>query len=136
VYRTFAHTADVGLRIEAADLNTLFAEAGRGFFSLIVVELESVECRIEQRLEIEGSDLEFLLVDWLNELLFLYESQRLLLRRFEVAVGPEGLRATVSGEPFDESRHQLDHEVKAVTYHGLKVQQAGEGWNAEVILDI
>jgi SHS2 domain-containing protein len=136
MYRTFAHTADVGLRIETADRNGLFAEAGRAFFSLIVANLGDVQSRSSHDFEIAGDDLEFLLVDWLNELLFAYESKRLLLCEFDVAIGPDGLKATAAGETVDPQRHRLDHEVKAITYHGLKVEQTPQGWAAEVIVDI
>ena len=90
--------------------------------------------RVEFR--ISGRELPYLLADWLNELLFTFESRRLLLSRFEVAVGPNGLRATAQGEAVDEHRHVLEHEVKAVTYHGLRVEQTNGDWIAEVILDI
>jgi len=59
-----------------------------------------------------------------------------LLSEFEVQVGQDGLRATARGEPFDPSRHELDMEVKAITYHGLKVEREADGWLAEVIVDL
>ena len=90
---------------------------------------------------------EELLHDWLAELLYIFEVRRLALARFEVNIGPDGLTATVQGEPIDTARHQLDMEVKAITWHGLKVVRDGggsdgggdsdkEGWLAEVIVDI
>ncbi len=77
-----------------------------------------------------------LLFDWLSELLYIYETRHLLLAHFEVTVGEAGLAATARGEPIDHGRHQIDHEVKAITYHGLKLERQGEGWLAEVIVDI
>jgi SHS2 domain-containing protein len=77
-----------------------------------------------------------LLFDWLNELLYVYDVRRLLFCRFEVEFGPSGLVATAHGEPIDPERHALDHEVKAITYHGLKLEQHGGHWLAEVIVDI
>jgi SHS2 domain-containing protein len=136
MYETFAHTADVGLRVKAPDLNTLFAEAGQGFFTLIVSNLSDVELRSRVEFHIAGRDLAYLLADWLNELLFVFESRRLLLREFEVTVDPDGLKAVARGETVDEGRHVLDHEVKAVTYHGLRVEQLNGDWLAEVIVDI
>ena len=85
MYETFEHTADVGLRIEADDLDELFAEAGQGFFSLFVEDLGTVEPRQAVSIEVAGDELEYLLFDWLNELLYRFESQRLLLREFDVA---------------------------------------------------
>jgi SHS2 domain-containing protein len=136
MYEIFPHTADVGLRAIAPDLNTLFAEAGKGFYSLIVSNLRDVESRTRIGFNIEGDDLAYLLADWLNELLFTFESKRLLLSTFDVEVKSNGLKASAQGEIVDESRHVLDHEIKAVTYHGLRVERTNGDWIAEVILDI
>ncbi|MGD9719795.1 MAG: archease [Pirellulales bacterium] len=135
-YETFEHTADLGLRVWAADLNTLFADAARGLFAMIVPELASVRPSESMHFELAGEPSELLLFDWLNELLYTYETRHVLLCEFEVAVGPAGLSATARGEPSDPARHQLDHEVKAITYHQLKLQHRDDGWLAEVIVDI
>jgi SHS2 domain-containing protein len=132
----FEHTADIGLRIRAATLDELFADAARGLFQLIVENLDEVQVRQVGHIELEGKDREYLLFDWLNELLFRFDSQHMVFTTFEVEVGPAGLRAIVRGEPLDAMKHRLDHEVKAITYHGLKVEQVENGWLAEVILDI
>jgi SHS2 domain-containing protein len=136
MYEVFAHTADLGLRVRALDLNSLFAEAGQGFFSIIVANPSDVRPQTCVEFDIEGRDLAYLFADWLNELLYAFESQRLLLCEFDVSVGADGLHATAKGETADETRHRLDHEVKAITYHGLNVREANGGWLAEVILDI
>jgi len=136
MYETFDHTADLGLRIQETDLNTLFAEAGRALFSALVEDLDSIAPRQQLDVTITGSDLEYLLFDWLKELLYRFEVEHLLLSRFSVAVGPDGLQGSAWGEPFDPGRHELSHEVKAVTYHGLRVEQTPQGWLAEVIVDI
>jgi SHS2 domain-containing protein len=135
-FETFEHTADLGLRVQAADLNTLFADAARGLFSIIVPDLASVRLTETVSFEIAGEVSELLLFDWLNELLFTYETRHLLLAQFDVTVGGSGVRATARGELTDPARHQLDHEVKAITYHRLKLERAGDGWLAEVIVDI
>lgn len=136
MFKTFAHTADAGLWIEADDLNSLFVEAARALFSLIVANGEAVETNTELDVTVAGSDLEYLMVDWLSELLFVFESQQLLLREFQVAVAAEGLTATVAGEPADPERHRLENEVKAITYHDLKIEQLDGKWTARVIVDI
>lgn len=69
-------------------------------------------------------------------MLFVYESQRLLLCEFDVVVGSAGLKATAAGETVDSGRHRLEYEVKAITYRALKVEQTPQGWIAEVIVDI
>ena len=136
MFEVFEHTADVGLRIRAADLNQLFAEAGRALFSLIVEDLDAVRPVTEMTFHLAGQDLEYLLFDWLNELLYCFETQHLVLREFAVEVTGTGLTAVARGERFDPSRHQPDHEVKAITYHGLRVKHESQGWLAEVIVDI
>jgi len=136
MYEVFEHTADLGLRVRAADLNELFADAARGLFAMVVENIEDVEEVRAVDFEIEGSDREYLFFDWLNELLYHCDTEKLILSRFEVEVTESGLRATGFGEPLDPRRHRLAHEVKAITYHHLKVEQTADGWLAEVIVDI
>jgi SHS2 domain-containing protein len=136
MYEHFEHTADLGLRVRAANLNTLFAEAAEALFAAIVEDVNTVEPREPLSLRVAGTDRAYLLFDWLRSLLFQFEGERLLFRRFEVHVAEDGLTATAWGEPFDPARHPLSHEVKAITYHGLVVEPADGGWLAEVIVDI
>src|SRR5262245_58123014 len=136
MYETFEHTADLGLRVRAANLDTLFAEAARALFSVIVEDLDSV--RPAERLDVRlpPDDREFLLFDWLRQLLAHFDARHTLFSRFEVHIGEDGLTGTAWGEPLDRSRHVLDHEVKALTYHGLRVEPSDGGWLAEIIVDI
>ena len=136
MFELFDHTADLGLRISASDQKSLFAEGARALMSVIVSNPECVEPREALTLKVAGRDLEYRFVDWLDELLYLFESKRFLSRDFDVTFGKEGLTATVRGEQYDAAHHVLAHEVKAVTYHGLRMEQAPAGWIAEVILDI
>ena len=136
MYEVFEHTADLGLRMQARDLNCLFAEAGRALFSVIVANLDEVQPRQPAEYQVKGSELDYLLLDWLNELLFTFETQRILFSEFQVRVDPEGLHAVARGEPVEAQRHRLDHEVKAITYHNLRVAHTDGGWEAEVIVDI
>jgi SHS2 domain-containing protein len=136
MFEVFDHTADLGLRIHAPGLNALFAEGGRALLSVIVSNPDTIEPRDSLKVQVSGSDLEYLFFDWLNELLFLFESKRFLAREFAAEMDHTGLSATVRGEQFEPERHVLAHEVKAVTYHGLVVERTSDGWRAEVILDI
>jgi protein archease len=136
MYETFEHTADLGLRARAPDLDILFAEAAACLFSAIVEDLGTVRPAQRSDVKIDGAEREYLLFDWLRELLYRFDSRRLLLSRFEVHVGDGGLEGAAWGEPFDPARHALAHEVKAITYHGLKVERTADGWLAEVIVDI
>jgi SHS2 domain-containing protein len=136
MYEIFEHTADLGLRVRAHTLDELFADAGRGLFQMIVANLEDVRPVEKVEFAIDGIAFDFLLFDWLNELLYTFESRQLLFSQFQVRVGDTGLIATCAGEPADVGRHQMEHEVKAITYHGLRVEQSSDGWMAEVIVDI
>jgi SHS2 domain-containing protein len=137
MYETFEHTADLGLRVRAADLDTLFAEAAEALTAALVEDPATVEPRREVAIGVEGTDRVYLLFDWLKELLYRFDAEHLLFRRFTVRVRGDGLDATAWGEPYDPERHPLSHEVKAITYHGLRVEPGPEGgWLAEVIVDI
>ena len=136
IFETFEHTADLGLRVVAPSAEALFAEAARGLFTIIVADLDAVRLENAYPFELQGEATDMLLFDWLSELLYVYETRHLLLAKFEVFLADGSLRATAWGEPVDRSRHTLDHEVKAITYHGLKLERCGEQWLAEVIVDI
>jgi SHS2 domain-containing protein len=136
MYETFDHTADLGVRVTSPDLNTLFAEAALGMFASIVENIDQVQPATSISLSIEGKDREYLLFDWLRELLFRFDADHMIFSQFEVLVTSDGLTATVRGELLDRSRHLLNHEVKAITYHELKIEQIPEGWQAEFIVDI
>ncbi len=136
MFETFEHTADLGLRIRAADLDTLFAEAAQALFCVLVEDLATVRPEQAVEVHIAAEERDLLLFDWLKELLYHFDAEHLLFSKFDVKVRQDGLTATAWGEPLDRSRHVLDHEVKAITYHGLRVEPAEGGWLAEVIVDI
>ena len=136
MYETFDHTADLGLRIRAEDQESLFAEAGLALTSCLVDDMQSVRPQITETIEIAGDDPPYLLFDWLRELLIRFETKKILYSSFRVSISTSGLIAEVRGEPIDPSRHPLGHEVKAITYHGLKCERDGNEWLAEVIVDI
>jgi SHS2 domain-containing protein len=136
MHETFDHTADLGLRIRAATLDELFGEAATALFETLVDDLSSVEPREKSELSVTGNDREYLFFDWLKVLLYQFDAEHQLFSRFEVHVASDGVHATAWGEPLDWDRHILSHEVKAITYHGLKVERTDGGWLAEVIVDI
>jgi SHS2 domain-containing protein len=136
MFETFDHTADLGLRIRAASLDELFADAAKALYSTIIEDAASIAPRERLELLVAGTDREYLLFDWLKLLLYQFDAEHWLFCRFDVHVDSDGLRAVVWGEPIDWDRHVLGHEVKAITNHGLKVEKSEEGWLAEVIVDI
>jgi SHS2 domain-containing protein len=142
LYELFEHTADLGLRIKAATLDELLVEAARGLLAMHVANPATIKPVQDRTISLAASDPSYLLFDWLSELLYIFETEKLLLCEFEVQCGGEvkgselRLTATCRGELMDNERHEMDHEVKAITYHGLKVEQTPQGWFAEVIVDI
>ena len=135
MHEHFEHTADLGLRATSPDLETLFVEMGQCLFMAIVEDPRSIEPKFETTIMIDGTDPEFLMFDWLRHLLYLFENGW-LYRDFELKLIETGITAIAFGEPIDREKHQLSHEVKAITYHELKVEPHDGGWLAEVIVDI
>jgi SHS2 domain-containing protein len=136
MHETFEHTADIGLRIRAADLDQLLAEAAQALFSVIVANPEQVRHVELVQFQIDADRTDDLLHDWLAQLLCSLDTRHLLFSRFEVHHQPGRLTAQAWGERIDPQRHELAMEVKAITYHGLKLEPDADGWLAEVILDI
>ena len=135
-FRILDHTADIGLEARGADLAELFANAARGMFS-IVVSLETVQPTEQFPLELTADTLEDLLVNWLSELLYLFSARQILFCRFEITeIDSRHLLAKAFGEHLDQSRHDLQAEIKAVTYHELKVQKLADACLARVLFDV
>lgn len=135
-YETFEHTADIGLRARGKCLEDLFANAACGMFETLT-DLPGVRPTVKQEIRLEAVDLAELMVSWLNELLFRWESEQVLFSRFEVHdVKETGLAATIWGEPYDSERHEIFGDIKAATYHNLYVVKEGKNWLAEIVLDI
>lgn len=135
-WETFEHDADVGLLVRGRDGPELFAEAGLALFDL-VCDLDSVRERDSWELAGEGESVEALLVDWLNDLVYLFEGEGAVCRRFVFSSWSESAyRAQAFGEPADPERHATRDLVKAATYHGLVVRSRKDGLEAAVILDV
>ena len=136
-FEVINHTADVGVVAYGANLNQAFANAARALFSLIT-EPESVEETLSWDIELRAPDEESLLVEWLNELIYLFDTEHILFRRFEVSeLGRGRLRARGYGERVNSSRHHLKTGIKAATYHMLSVSQDEDNvYRVKVIFDI
>ncbi len=126
----------MGIAAEAESLGALFQQAALGLREILI---DAQEIRPDESVvvEVRGADLEELLVNWLGELIFVLESRQFLPATFDIQMTPElQLRARLWGERLDPSRHQLQREIKAVTYHQIKVEQVGGGWRAQVYVDL
>lgn len=137
-YEFFEHTADVGAVVRGATLPRLFENASRALFDLIC-DRRTVRPRRRLRIEVEGSGLEDLLVRWLSELLYRHETRGWLFTSFKVGrVDRAGTRArgVAIGEPLDPARHHVQREVKAVTYHQIRLVRGRGAWRVRLVFDI
>ncbi len=129
------HTADVGIRAYGADMKEAFANAARALFSLIT-ELDDVEEAVHKDIELTAPDQESLLVAWLNELIYLFDAENIIFKRFDIVqLSNTHLKARSYGHKVDSSRHKLKMGVKAATYHMLKVDK-DNGCKVQVLFDI
>jgi len=135
-YRFINHTGDAGVVVEGANLEALFQHAAESFF-YIITDPEHIAGVASRRVSLYAAGLEELLVDWLNEFLFLFETQRLLFRRFDIErLNEHHLEATVWGEAYDEIKHPIKTTIKAVTFHQLRVEKLNGTWRAQIIFDL
>ena len=129
------HTADVGVIAYGADISQAFANAARALFSLIT-ELDDVEEILHRDIELTAPDEESLLVEWLNGLICLFDTENIVFKRFDVTkLNNTQFKARSYGEKIDSSKHRLKTGVKAATYHMLKVDK-GDGCRVQVLFDI
>ncbi len=135
-YELVDHTADIGVRVWGPTAEEVFEQAALALFSLVCDPLHiGARETVEVTLEAEAMDL--LLAAWLNELLYVFEARRLVLSQFDLLeLGERSLRATVTGEPLDTSRHVLCGGVKAATLHELSLEHRDDGWQGFVLLDV
>jgi SHS2 domain-containing protein len=130
------HTADVGIIAYGTDIKQLFSNAALALFSLIT-DLESIEEKSHFSLQVGSGDRDGLLVEWLNELVYSFDARHVLVRRCDIeSLTKTRLKATCHGEDFDPTKHKIKREVKAATYHMLKLDRNSDGYRAQVILDI
>jgi SHS2 domain-containing protein len=141
-YRFLDHTADVAVEVWGADEGELFREAGRAL-TAIYVDAEggaAVERSVERDLRLEADDGESLLIGFLNELIYLFDTEKFLCASASVAEvttgSPARLRARLAGETFDPRRHLFLTEVKAATFHGVEIREREDGVCATVVFDL
>ncbi len=135
-FKILEHTADIGIIAYGEDVNKAFINAAKGLFSLII-DPEEVRVKKSREIMVTAPDREALLVNWLNELIYLLDAEGTLFKNFEIInITETELKAKGYGEKINTKKHHLKREVKAATYHQLKIEQTAEGWRAQVIFDI
>ena len=136
-FEIIEHTADVGIRAWGDTIEEAFEQAALGMFS-IIADVSKVDFIGEAEVRVENEEMDGLLVDWLSELLYLFDAERIFLGKFEVNIeerdGRYFLKGRVFGERYDPKKHGMGVEIKAVTYHMLKVDM--EKKEITVLFDI
>lgn len=139
-YRYVDHVSDVGFIARGSSLEDVFSVCGHAMFG-VVADISTVGISKSFRIFIEADDLLSLMVDWLSELLFLFDAEEVLFSKFHVISiefenGVWSLHARVYGDPIDKNTQNFGMEVKAVTYNNLRVEKKENFWESEVVLDL
>jgi SHS2 domain-containing protein len=133
-------TADIAFEATGRDLPELFTAAGDATMNVMIDNLDAIESCETQQIELSNDNIEMLLFDFLQELIYFKDAKRLLLRARDMQIDQKGeayfLKAKLVGERLDDTRHQQRADVKAVTLHGFSVEEQDSGWKAKVLLDI
>lgn len=131
--------ADTAFVAFGRDLNEMFSNSGLAL-SATIANIENVEQKEERHVEVGGYDLKSLMFSWLSDILFLSSSENLLFSKFDVEIEKEGedykLKGKCFGEIFDENKHEMNVEVKAITYHMMEIKEEDGVWKSQVIVDI
>ena len=139
-YEYLDHTADIKFLAYGRTLEELFENAALAMFN-VMIDTGKVSGETAREVFLKSPDLEFLLVDWLSELLYLFEVDEIVFRKFQVKeIRDEGSEYTItaraSGEKFYPESHPFETEIKAVTYNQLEIEKTANSWKAQVVVDI
>lgn len=135
-YTIFDHTADLGLEVYGASEKELFINAAFALFDSMT-NVSLVEAVQKRSFDIEGSDREDLFVNFLREMLYLYNGEGFLVKHVSLeSMDSHHVAGTVTGELFDPARHRITTEIKAVTYHLLRVEKTEQGWCGRIVCDV
>ena len=130
------HTGDLGVRLFGESLSRLFEQAAQAL-TFILTDPETIQIEETRKLLLDAKTDEELLITWLNELVYLFDTEGILFRTYDVlSVHDHHLEALAQGESYVEGRHSIKTTVKAATYHQLKIENRQGVWTAQVIFDL
>jgi len=130
------HTGDMGIRMFGKDPETVFEQAGKALFH-VITDLDTIQPEENRKIALEADGWEPLLIAWLNEFIYLFDTQGMLFRDFEIlSLDEHRIEAAAVGEAYERDRHPIKTTVKGATYHQLLMSRKGGIWVGEVILDI
>jgi len=127
-------TADMAFSAYGKTLNALFANAGKAIASIMYDG--EVGQRVRRTIELKEKEDIVLLQKWLGELVYLHDAERLLFSRFDVKTDGKRLKATIYGEKYDKKKHKFIIDIKAVTYHKMKIEKTKSGYKCTVVVDV
>ncbi len=135
-YVQLDHTGDVRIKAYGNSIEELFSNAAYALFDTIT-EVDKIESQFAETVEVSGSDKEELLVNWLSELNYLFVTESKIFNKFEIEHFRDNeLTATVLGEKFNTHKHPFHTEIKAVTFHDLRIEKVGKHWETKIVFDI
>ena len=135
-YEITSHTADIGLLVRGSTMGELLVNGGHALNSVLFRKPPTAR-DVHRTIDVESSGGDAMLVDWLNELLYLYEVERIVFSHFQTRnVSDTFARIDCEGTGYDPSQHAAALDIKAATYHMAGVHRKGKGLEAQVILDI
>jgi SHS2 domain-containing protein len=135
-FEVIEHTADIGIVAYGADIKQVFANAALGLFNLMA-DLDNLKEDVKREIELSAEDIEVLLVEWLNELIYISEVEHIIFKRFEInELSNTQLKATCFGEKIKPGQHRLKREIKAATYHMLRLNKEDGRYKVQIIFDI
>ena len=135
-YRLTRNQSELAVRVVGDSQADLFANSATALFD-VMADIEKIEIKERIPLEVEGTDRDDLMVNWMRELLYLYQGSGYLLKEFKIhAVKDSIVKAEVCGEKIDPDRHEIKQEIGAVAFHKSRMQKTGSQWIAQVIFEI
>ncbi|HEX2387383.1 MAG TPA: archease [Candidatus Binatia bacterium] len=135
-YKTFSRSSELAVKISGDSQAELFANSGFALFD-IMTQMDKVQDNEHLTLEVEGADRDDLMVNWMRELLYLYQGSSFLLKEVVVQeVKDTYIRGEVQGEKFDPDRHEMKREISAVSPQQGRMEKTGSQWTAQVILEL
>ena len=136
-YKLIDHTADFGIQVFGSDLTALFENAAHAMFDLIVDHHKAGGTQRRQ-VDLKGDDWPDLMVNWLRELLYLWNGKGLIVKKADISsISEYNISAIVKIDPYDPTLHEIKEEIKAVTYHQIVVRPKGDrGWESKIIFDV
>ena len=135
-FRMASHTADVAVDIYGSDIPELLLNAASALNAIVFAEVD-IQPRMHRTVSLDSVDDDTLLIDWLNELIYLLDAEQAVFSDFVVARHTTGIaEIRCRGERLDPARHRLAREVKAATYHGAHIRTDARGYTARVIFDV